>query len=55
MIHVLKMCQVQDPNRGSFYVKLAPDGNVKHLGKQVYKDILGTRLIIVDQPDPEDE
>lgn len=53
MIHVLKMCQVQDPNRGSFYVKVAPDGRTKHLGHQVYKDVNGIRFII-DQPEDQE-
>jgi hypothetical protein len=47
-ILVLRMCQVQDPNRGSFFVKVQPDGRSTHLGKQVYKDVYGVRFIIED-------
>lgn len=50
MIHVLRMCQVQDPNRGPFHVKVEPDGRKTHLGHQVYKDAFDFRFIIIDQP-----
>lgn len=54
MIHVLMMCQVQDPNRGSFYVKVEPDGRATHLGHQVYKDVNGVKFIIIDQPEDQE-
>jgi hypothetical protein len=51
VILVLRKCQVQDPNRGSFYVKVQPVAKAKHLGHQVYQDVNGVRFIVEDDDD----
>lgn len=47
-IALLSMCQVRDPDRGHFFVKLRPEKKKRYRGHPVYKDAFG-RLVAIKQ------